>query len=106
MTTSVKKKFVIKKKNPISQINEKIDKCNAVINDPSFNDRVSMDNWVLNDKRSFPDFINKFTEKVVEPRIPITKWKDNQKIEINPFSQQKLVPHQLLLAHFRLSHQV
>ena len=91
MTTSVKKKFVIKKKNSISQINEKIDKCNAVINDPSFNDRVSMDNWVLSDKRSFPDFIDKFTEKVVEPRIPITKWKDKHKIEINPFSQQKLV---------------
>uniref|UniRef100_A0A6C0EIU3 Helicase C-terminal domain-containing protein n=1 Tax=viral metagenome TaxID=1070528 RepID=A0A6C0EIU3_9ZZZZ len=85
------KKFVIKTGTAIMK--EKIKKCNATITDTSFDDRVTMKSWVLNDKLDFPKFIDDFAEEVDNPvkRKPIIKWNDEGKFEINPFSQQKLV---------------
>ena len=91
MSGPTKKKFVIKKKTQLDKTKESIKKCDAKIRDPSFDDRLELKNWVLNDKRIFPSFIDEFNDKVMDKRESIKKWKNGEKIEIKPFSQQKLV---------------
>ena len=92
-------KITLKTVANIKTTSEKLETCNdPIIYDPSFNERINMDKpndaWVMDDKRVFPEFIDRFTIKVdTDERHPHKLWnvKNNSYSNIQAYRHQKFV---------------
>ena len=99
--SSKSRKRILKKKvvKPVIQqelidsTNNVLDRCNQpIIFDQSFSKRVDLNNWILPNNKHFPNFINDFTQKVMElPRTPLKVWKNSEYVDIRPFKHQQFV---------------
>ena len=96
-TKKIKIKIKKKKPKPIiyQSIEEQLTSCNEpTVRDTSFNDRVVLDNWVLNNRRQFIPFLNTFSQQVhIQEREFLKIWDNQQEkmVENIPFIQQKFV---------------
>ena len=65
-----------------------------IIKDDSFNDRVDLDQWVLPNRKDFPNYLNVFSEAVSKSqRTPLKVWNNNSNEynDITPFDHKKFV---------------
>jgi len=73
--------------------NRLFERCNnPSIKDESNSDRIDIKNWVLNDRRIFPEFLNTFSQNVTDvPRKPMKSWAIDDWENISPLDHQKFV---------------
>lgn len=67
---------------------------NPILRDSSFNERVELDSWVLNNRKRFLPFLKSFEAGVVvQQRTNLKRWDDNTNtfIEDTPLIHQKFV---------------
>ena len=87
---------VISEKNQDVEIDTIQDKSceNPLLRDTSFDERVKLDSWVLNDRKNFLPFLQTFEDAVgIQPRKNLKRWNEDtrQFISDEPLNHQKFV---------------